>query len=81
MQIQQEISSTPIQKFTPGVKSKAATTESDSDDEEDDHDVQGLRGTEVPCNGNQKVIVSRDLGGVWYSDIKGPHCTGEQKIV
>ena len=66
MQIQQEISSTPIQKFTPGVKSKAATTESDSDDEEDDDDVQGLRGAEVPCNGNQKVVKQRSGWGVGF---------------
>ncbi|XP_022801324.1 uncharacterized protein LOC111339012 [Stylophora pistillata] len=52
MQIQQQISSAPIGRFTPFVKSKASAADNDSDDS--DNDGEQLRGTEVPCNGHHK---------------------------
>ena len=57
LQMQQQISSAPVKKFTPAVKSKASAAHSDSDD--DDNDEEQLRGTEVPCNGYHKVMVAK----------------------
>ncbi|KAJ7372020.1 rRNA accumulation- protein [Desmophyllum pertusum] len=48
-QIQQEISSAPIQKLTPCVKNKATASDSDSDDDDDVGE-----GTQVMCNGHHK---------------------------
>ena len=57
LQMQQQISSAPVKKFTPAVKSKASAAHSESDD--DDNDEEQLRGTEVPCNGYHKVMVAK----------------------
>ncbi|XP_078371867.1 uncharacterized protein LOC144655498 isoform X1 [Oculina patagonica] len=56
-QIQQEISSAPIRKFTPCVKNKAAASDSDSDD--DDDDGNDKEGAQVLCNGHHKVMDDR----------------------
>lgn len=74
-QIQQEISSAPIQKRTPCVKSKEVTSDSDSDDDDNDNEV----GAQALCNGHCKdgrtnnSSVSQQLKDLHISD-KNTQC-------